>query len=817
MVAIENKEVLFGGSLKSTEEYDQFFCPSIDIPKFLFKYWDSKPLGKNVSSDQFAETAIQMLEYFIQNNYTGPYLPIKPEIWLPQRLRDEATLKDAIIKSLTVEGERPYRLAPKLLFLLLSQTLFNYANSKDPLHIWYKARLDFLHQQMLKEHVSELFNQIMEGMHIVSSHVSSLDRDLQGRFTMEMGLIQSYYGRDTLALQLMKESAKVMDFHFELTGALGRRTKFQTFDTSQLVVLAKSRDRCKDTEQNKSTSTQPITFELNDDTLLEKISFKEDQKSLAPSEELDPILSSEDPNHPSKLDPLDASLLLAFCHIIKNNNPDDGLTREEMAPYAERVLVYPVNWSVYTMALLVRARLEGFKSRTVERSVLQMQALLDQLNDQLSFGKSPEGVDKPENDEGLGSFLPKPQDGENSASLKERLNYFYNLLMPSRWQLEAELAERFISVGATKSALEIFERLQMWDCVVMCHCSLNRQDLAVQVIKRELENDPYDFLLRTLLGDIENNPKHYVEAWELSCKRFAPAQRSLGKYYYKKGDLLQAMNCFNESLKINPLSYPTWFTYGCAALELQKYDAAMEAFSRCLSINPEDGESWNNLASAMLKAKDHTKEQAWHAMQQGIKYMYDNWRIWENYMLISVDVNKWSEVIRALRRIIEIKGKDEGERAVDVQCLDLVVNYVMQSCDNDASGLARMLNELLKMVVPLITNDVRLWRIVARYYLWRRHFAESLNATLKAYRILISSPNVTSDEATWNKTVEGALELVEAYANLGEMPGRMGGVVAKDWKFKSRSVLRSLIGKGKNIWENTESYQKLESELENLK
>ncbi len=40
---------------------------------------------------------------------------------------------------------------------------------------------------------------------------------------------------------------------------------------------------------------------------------------------------------------------------------------------AQCVLAEPKNWMVYTMALLLRSRLDAERSRTVERGVLQMQ------------------------------------------------------------------------------------------------------------------------------------------------------------------------------------------------------------------------------------------------------------------------------------------------------------------------------------------------------------------------------------------------------------------------------------------------------------
>lgn len=67
-----------------------------------------------------------------------------------------------------------------------------------------------------------------------------------------------------------------------------------------------------------------------------------------------------------------------------------------------------------------------------------------------------------------------------------KMNYIYAVAFPVRWELEVftfefydylsilyfvqhELADAFLSVGAAASALEYFEKLQIWDSVVSCY------------------------------------------------------------------------------------------------------------------------------------------------------------------------------------------------------------------------------------------------------------------------------------------------------------------------------------------------------------
>ncbi|MFN9979634.1 MAG: hypothetical protein ACK53Y_06965, partial [bacterium] len=63
---------------------------------------------------------------------------------------------------------------------------------------------------------------------------------------------------------------------------------------------------------------------------------------------------NDDDNSPDKLSPLDQSILLSLCLNVKNNNPLDGLTAEEMGAYLERVLVQHDDWMIFSTALLER-------------------------------------------------------------------------------------------------------------------------------------------------------------------------------------------------------------------------------------------------------------------------------------------------------------------------------------------------------------------------------------------------------------------------------------------------------------------------------
>src|SRR6201999_1811713 len=150
---------------------------------------------------------------------------------------------------------------------------------------------------------------------------------------------------------------------------------------------------------------QPENVLLNDDTLLERIDFKSAETSAhvspdtmihiaASDSTLPPQLASLDPANQPILFPLDGIILLATASSITNTSPEDGLVREETLPYATRVLDGgSSNWQVYTQGLLVRSRIEGYRARTAERGLLQLQALVDQVIAETSQSTPPSTAD----------------------------------------------------------------------------------------------------------------------------------------------------------------------------------------------------------------------------------------------------------------------------------------------------------------------------------------------------------------------------------------------------------------------------------------
>jgi tetratricopeptide (TPR) repeat protein len=558
---------------------------------------------------------VACLHAFIQMNWTGPDLNVKVAEVIATDLSEE-DLNAKAIAELAYGGEPAYHLAKGAVFLRIAQILFDLHYEVCKTVPWWRLRANTTHQRILDEPVP-LPPEIVSSVEPLYKGFASED-DLAGRLALEQGLLQHHFGSDKAAADLFIRAARYTGLEYELTGALGKRTKFQQTELTQLVLLAESRARANDdaeersetaartaeydngnspsqqpTEnQTSSSNVMPETLALNDDTLLEQTEFT----SSSAGSKSGSRLSHLDPSSQPALHPLDQCILLSLCLNVKNTSPAHGLTNEQMSPYVERVISHPRNWSVHTIALLLRSRLESTRTRTVERSTLQLQALVDQM---------------PTAD----------------SALSERLMYFHSLPLPSKWELEKELALRFFSLGVVRSAMEIFERLEMWEQVVKCWQSMERPDKGISIVRdllggtkaeadtvisrgksstshrRQALDSAREAKLWCLLGDLEpdNALAHYTHAWEISRGTSGRAMRSLGGYHFAHEDYTKAIGCFQKAVAINPLMERTWFILGCACVREERWEEAREAFTRCVSIDDEDGESWNNLASVYLR------------------------------------------------------------------------------------------------------------------------------------------------------------------------------------------------------------------------
>ncbi|RXK42014.1 hypothetical protein M231_00735 [Tremella mesenterica] len=598
--------------------------------------------------------AIALLHSFIQINWTGPSLSFTPLDFLTSLSISLQDLNSSALPFLTLNGEPAYHLVSEPILLVLSLRLLKRLQGVSTLESisWWILRAHMVHQSLLDEKVPLSSDKLkaVQNMELPD------DQDLRSMRGLEIGLYFHSLGQDKSANTAFLKAAKESGLEFELTGALGKRTKYQVEAHSQLVLLAQSRlrpddssgvssisndtanihqaasisdtssvsnagltngtgirEETRDRSKDEVSNNLPQTLPLNDDTLLEETQFT--KFTQLSSSSTTSKLSHLDPTSQPPLHPLDQSLLLSLCLSQHNSSPSHGLTSSQMMPFITRVISHPNSWSVHTTALLLRSRLEYNRSRTVERSALQLAALIDQMP---SIDSTP----------------------------SERLRWFHQLPLPSKWEMERELARRYLSLGVMRSALDIFTRLELWEDAVLCLQKMECEKEAISIVKDLLQGNKVESdLIQTLgssrisergkeklgtarearlwclLGDLalssENSTRNpnetkkqamemYRKAWEISNKTSSRAMRSLASLKVSLEDYEGSIECFKFALEINPLYSRSWFTLGFCYMKLERWEEARDAFQRGVGVDEDDAEGWNNLAAVYLRLADRS-------------------------------------------------------------------------------------------------------------------------------------------------------------------------------------------------------------------
>ncbi|XP_070772657.1 tetratricopeptide repeat protein 27 [Enoplosus armatus] len=560
--------------------------------------------------------AVSCLHMFSQSNWTGPPVSIHVSDLLPPALLSSQpqTLVEAIHSSLLLDGESVYSLVANPFLLLLARVILTKCSSKmDSLQLlpWWTLRYINLHQQILEACSPQLLILAHSSMDKVLKCQSMLSEqsNLAIQFHLECVYTSLTYYEYQPAKEHIKKAQELSGLTINMTGALGKRTRFQQKYLAQLILEVK-RKQGQPGQMDEASPTPtpqpslPKDHNLGDDTVLDEINLAE------PDEYELPDLSAEE-----------QAVILGVCTDFQKNNPVHRLTEEELLAFTSCILSQPKFWAVEVTALCLRTKLEKGSSRCVERAMMQTQAVVDHFEDK-------------------------------NCPVTERLKVFYCCQAPPRWAVQKQLASLLTDLGCTSSALLIYEKLELWEDAVICYERLGQHGKAEEIVRRELEKKETPSLY-CLLGDILRDHQYYDRAWELSGQRSGRAMRSKALLHLHNKELQQCVDCFERSLKINALQLGVWFSLGCAYFALEGYEGAAKAFQRCVGLEPDNAEAWSNLSTAYVRLQK--KNKAFLTLQEALKCNYEHWQIWENFINVSTDIGDFAEVIKAYHRLMDLR------------------------------------------------------------------------------------------------------------------------------------------------------------------
>lgn len=592
---------------------------------------------------------------------------------------------------------------------------------------------------------------------------------------IELALAQKMFYDADAALASLKRASQLEAIVFSISGEMGVRTKHQTKETSQLIARAyhiRSSSLLPATtgaqtafvpnfphvlhsDNNSSPSPPssdwmpsvdvaaslplPKNVRLNDSDVLGYIKLSDKVRSQpvtsvygqgSDSDDEEQIVLEAEREY---LTPIQQALALCHATLVRARSASHILTKEQMAPFVDLVLrnsssPYGTSSVIQVRALLLRVSFERDRGRYLERCMAQM--------------------------EELGNFLENPLKSQNhqyrDQVAAERNLMIFSSALPPRWEVSKEIAISFGKIGLVKSAMAIFEKLEFWDELVDCHRLIGNLEAAKSMVLEQLDLLDSAMLvdgiatsddlsmdgkmkfghsravqarasrrprLLCVLGDVTRDRKHYETAWKESGFRYARAKRALARMCVEAEEWEESLEHFKAALEINSLFPEVWFTYGCAALKSNNIHTAAHAFTRVVQQTPENGEAWNNLGRVLHelgKPKESLK-----ALIQAAKVNRDSWHIWDNVLLLAMELRSSSDIVRAMDRLLDIRGKDGvNEKAIGLAASE-VIRLSSSSTEEDKASAKFVCERLLNILgrcTSLVSTNATVWAAYAELH-----------------------------------------------------------------------------------------------------
>jgi len=574
-------------------------------------------------------------------------------------------------------------------------------------NLW-SIRCGLIVQQILDEKSTEIYNTTKNIFDHVKKH--EVSKNLKPLFLLEEAKFYYIYYYIRECGEITEAAATAVGLKIVDTGALGKRTRFQQEHHPQFTInLEENSAHYSKRVESIKTAYLPQDLQLNDEVRLESIDFLDKEREQV-----------------RDLDSLQQCVLLSRYFLKERNLPVDDISWQELTPHLSIILQHPVSWSIHTTALFHRCKLESKSRRSVERARAQLETILE-------------------------SYL------DRSVPMSVRMKDIFTSRLPPKWIIQRELGNILLSLGAVKSALDVFEKIECWDEVIVCYNLLQMRHKSAEIIKKRLAVKETPRLL-CQLGDATDDLECYHKALHISNNKSARAYKSLGLHSYYRKDYINSISYFKKSLDCSRFQLDVLLKLGFAAMEICEWSVGAQAYRDYCSLESDNFEAWNNLSNCYIKLGD--KERAWRVLQESIRCEYDNWKVWVNMMLVSTDLGAFDESIRCYNRILDIKHTYMDEQVLLILAHSVITGVEDSSGEKSVKYRPQLVKLLARLTVAMPKEPVP-WSAYGRLLLASTNQNEPENE-VKGCQCLQKSLASYTSKRGWDKDTDSAKSVLEA-------------------------------------------------------
>ncbi|EMD42579.1 tetratricopeptide repeatcontaining protein [Entamoeba histolytica KU27] len=590
---------------------------------------------------------VTLLNGFVRMNFVGPF-----------NLEVEGESKKEV-EYLSIDGEQANKHIVNSLWLHTSAKIFGVLKGKKKQLInLFIGREAMIHQRVLENPGESLVTRIgcgyRDGLKELENIKEEINKTLYERIKFKMnnevcvGLwVSEQYRMVKEQLNKISQEEKIF---VELSGAMGKRTKYQEKETAQLYVRVERKPHPVSEIKRQKCETKLKETELEEDN---------------------DMLSQTDYSGDIGYTPLstyDEAYVLMECMNRYRKNCKSELILEEVIPYCNRVLRDRIDFSTFIMSVLLKSRYEATVTHFLWRSVKQADDLVKMM-----------------------------EKGEEEISSEERLESIYMTMIPNIFSLRKETGMRMLLMGESGAAINYFSGLDMKIEIVAAYVSMNEKEKAEEVARELLAEGNKDPELKVLMYEITNDPKYLIESWEESNHTYVHAERILGQYYFNKKEWKEAKKHFDIALEINPIYQRLWFALGICCMQISDIAGAKKAFLKGVNLDSDDGQSWANLA--YIHSIQGNKREAQVALKEAVRNIRTSEDLWKNLIIISIDIKDYRQAISGIVSLYDV-----NKSAINPKILSMMCDVILQDLPmlNGETGRA-----MKGFMIPLLKNIIK--------------------------------------------------------------------------------------------------------------
>jgi tetratricopeptide (TPR) repeat protein len=141
----------------------------------------------------------------------------------------------------------------------------------------------------------------------------------------------------------------------------------------------------------------------------------------------------------------------------------------------------------------------------------------------------------------------------------------------------------------------------------------------------------------------------------------------------ESGRFVEALNCYDKALRLNPEAADVWNNKGIILDELGRFDEAISCFEKAIRSNPNDDYAWNNKGFTLSKLDRH--EEAISCYDESLKINPKYVIAWENKIASLAKLEMYEEAIKCCDKVLEINPEDDKVWCSKGSCLMMLGKY----------------------------------------------------------------------------------------------------------------------------------------------